>query len=389
MLSEGRSSAIGFRRKASALKKGDPLGYRVMIADANAAPSSQAGEITGSIWIDHDRAPSRLLQEAADLHLKRGEWFKLEIIADGPRLQVKINGEIAVERFDEDALAVGAMSLTCRPSSTVRFRNIEIKDLVIKELASPQFAAPPQPAAPTQPTAPAPAPVAKSGAVTASLAATTSAAVTKTPLVDKTLESARAQFATAVQRANDRLSSLLNTRLKSLETSRHNTEDRLRLIAAAKQERDAFAARRYIPWSTPMRRSLLAYLASVHYAEHELERAFDNAMEQAVKNHDESGRAALASEKETALAPRVFAITDCVGSDGRKWKFSLYSNSKLNEPTGPGFWRCSEKLLVLNVPKPRKQNGFFIDTCTLAPDGKTFVAVNQYRYRYKGQFVDQ
>jgi hypothetical protein len=73
---------------------------------------------------------SQPLAVAKDLHLKPGEWFKLEVIAIGPRFRVLINAVPVVDYEDPgDSLSGGAIGVTCRPGSKVRFRHLEIKEL--------------------------------------------------------------------------------------------------------------------------------------------------------------------------------------------------------------------------------------------------------------------
>jgi tRNA A-37 threonylcarbamoyl transferase component Bud32 len=59
-----------------------------------------------------------------------GEWFDLDVIADGQRLKTLVNGQPAVERIDDRTLHGGTIALQqCTADTRVRFRSIEIKEL--------------------------------------------------------------------------------------------------------------------------------------------------------------------------------------------------------------------------------------------------------------------
>lgn len=58
-----------------------------------------------------------------------GEWFTLEIIAEGSHLMIKVNGETTVNTLDSNKLTPGHVAIMCNPQTTIEFRSIEIKGL--------------------------------------------------------------------------------------------------------------------------------------------------------------------------------------------------------------------------------------------------------------------
>jgi Domain of Unknown Function (DUF1080) len=61
---------------------------------------------------------------------KPGEWFFVEVIADGDVITVIVGGvRVAKVHIVHDKLTSGAIGISCRPNSKVVFRKIEIKEL--------------------------------------------------------------------------------------------------------------------------------------------------------------------------------------------------------------------------------------------------------------------
>lgn len=59
---------------------------------------------------------------------KQGDWNRVEIIARGPRMQLKLNGELTVDVTDEKASdGVIALQLHRGPAMRVEFRKIEVR----------------------------------------------------------------------------------------------------------------------------------------------------------------------------------------------------------------------------------------------------------------------
>jgi hypothetical protein len=124
MLSEGLNSIIGVRLNASANKKGDKWGYMVRLAGTDQPLG------TGDLFVFVVLGDQPLIAKADEIHLNRGEWYKFEVIAQGPRIQIVINDKTVVDFVDPlRTFSTGPIALICRPGSTARFRNLEIKEL--------------------------------------------------------------------------------------------------------------------------------------------------------------------------------------------------------------------------------------------------------------------
>jgi serine/threonine protein kinase len=82
---------------------------------------------TGSLWWSNTPQKSTPLTDVDEVSLRGGEWFTQEVIADGSRLKVILNGKVMSEVNDQ-AYDVGHLALLLQ-GGTVRFRKIEIKEL--------------------------------------------------------------------------------------------------------------------------------------------------------------------------------------------------------------------------------------------------------------------
>ncbi len=70
--------------------------------------------------------------KALQSHIKHDDWNDYEIIAQGPRLTHKINGQVMVEVIDEDrerraVSGILALQLHAGPPMTIQFKNIRLK----------------------------------------------------------------------------------------------------------------------------------------------------------------------------------------------------------------------------------------------------------------------
>ena len=63
--------------------------------------------------------------------------------------------------------------------------------------------------------------------------------------------------------------------------------------------------------------------------------------------------------------------------NGEPGVMTLLPNGKINDPNGQASWTLTGRTLVLRWPEPRLTGGFWIDTCTLSDDGKTYLGANQ------------
>jgi hypothetical protein len=71
-----------------------------------------------------------VLATVREVPLKGGDWFTLEILAEGKRLRVVVNGETVSEHEDRDELfSAGRFGLYCQGNTELRFRKMELREL--------------------------------------------------------------------------------------------------------------------------------------------------------------------------------------------------------------------------------------------------------------------
>lgn len=126
-------------RNVGKLIRGSRHGYAI----ANPAPASPIiaeGWGYGSLYADDFQvflSQSRLAPSIEkDLGIKTGDWYRLEIIAQGETVEVRINGKrTAIYTSSDPALnRSGAFAIRCGAGATVALRNLEIKELRPVEL---------------------------------------------------------------------------------------------------------------------------------------------------------------------------------------------------------------------------------------------------------------
>ncbi|HEV3142460.1 MAG TPA: protein kinase [Gemmataceae bacterium] len=125
-ISTDADNGIYFRAKmqpSNAPGKGrNPVGYVVDIAEGK-------DSYTGPISFRNPQNDSWTTRGANSI-VKPGEWFTLELIADGNHLVSKVNGVTAVDFVDEtNAFQKGHIALQVWKRQNVNFRKIEIKEL--------------------------------------------------------------------------------------------------------------------------------------------------------------------------------------------------------------------------------------------------------------------
>jgi hypothetical protein len=101
--------------------------YAVRIGSAAGGPA-----ITGTLVLSAhlDEAAPLVLTTAAKVPVQPDEWFGLEVIAEGNRLRVLVKDKTVVDFKDANAtFTLGRLGLVCHGNMTVRFRNMEVKDL--------------------------------------------------------------------------------------------------------------------------------------------------------------------------------------------------------------------------------------------------------------------
>ncbi|HEV8002331.1 MAG TPA: SUMF1/EgtB/PvdO family nonheme iron enzyme, partial [Planctomycetaceae bacterium] len=124
-INDGGNSGLYFRSTSGPARPADqprfPYGYEAQIDSTAVDPNR-----TGSLY-----AGGELVVGVADTPVPPGQWFKEEVIAEGNRIVVKVNGQTtAVYRDQKEISASGHIALQQNnPKTIAEFRKIEIKEL--------------------------------------------------------------------------------------------------------------------------------------------------------------------------------------------------------------------------------------------------------------------
>jgi uncharacterized protein (TIGR03067 family) len=127
LVSKGADASGCFRTQtdgaATPGRPRNPTGYTVDLAEG---PDVCTGPISfenpqNRVWTTY----------GANSKVRPGEWFTLEVTADGNLLSTKVNGQPAVDFLEEiNAFKKGHIALKVwRPDTIIKFRKIEIKEL--------------------------------------------------------------------------------------------------------------------------------------------------------------------------------------------------------------------------------------------------------------------
>ncbi|NOZ41363.1 MAG: DUF1080 domain-containing protein, partial [Planctomycetes bacterium] len=83
----------------------------------------------GKLYEEHGRAI--LWDKSGESHVKKGEWNKYEILADGPKIQTWLNGQLCVDLDDPAGERRGIFALQIHSGGPmeVRFRNLKLEIL--------------------------------------------------------------------------------------------------------------------------------------------------------------------------------------------------------------------------------------------------------------------
>jgi hypothetical protein len=101
--------------------------YAVRIGESTGGPP-----VTGTLVLSahFDEAAPLALADAANVILKPGEWFPMEVIAVGNRFRVLVDGKTVVDYVDKnETFTTGRIGLVCRGKAVARFRKVEVKEL--------------------------------------------------------------------------------------------------------------------------------------------------------------------------------------------------------------------------------------------------------------------
>jgi serine/threonine protein kinase len=323
-----------------------PLGYEAQINSTH-----RDARKTGSLFAGPDGAVVKVLRTA----VPPGEWFALEVLAQGNRIMVKVNGETTADYTDSKRLfGRGCIALQQQDSATVaEFRRIEVKELAPVEAA--------------------PAP---------NVSRTDPSFETFTGVIKQEHE----VYNASMRRAEATLLAAFDRQLHTLAGSQTSPENRLKMIETVKAERVAFEARGRIPWSAGLRGATQDYLKAVAASRQRLTQAFDNVIDQYLKRQNDDKAKVFSDEKRQALQAKVLAVWNYTWAPGKTSRMEFLSNG--NVAGGPVTWRLAKDVVILVRPDRAVKGGRWIDTCRCSADGKTMAGKNQLGHAKSGRLVD-
>ncbi|MGO8746745.1 MAG: hypothetical protein ACLQNE_12210 [Thermoguttaceae bacterium] len=94
-------------------------------------------------------------------------------------------------------------------------------------------------------------------------------------------------------------------------------------------------------------------------------------------NRQKSEGLALAAPLRAADKSDVAGVWRHKSGNSQPEEITLLPNGKINNPDGQYTWTLTGNTLVLRWASPQAPGGFWIDTCTVSDDGKTYRGVNQ------------
>ena len=315
-----------------------------LACEANISP-----EATGTLFISHGGAGSgKPVASAAEQLAKANEWFTMEIIARDNHLLVKVNGRTAVDFMDEKRqFTRGHLALQVhKPETVVKFRRIEIREG--KPLA------------------------------------------TDVPKPHSAITSRGSKLATdyaaAVKKAEETLSSRFDKALELLRRGPTNTQDRQKLIEAVKVEKTDFDTRKRLPWSAPMRAAAISYLRDLGSARATLQKGFDRRIAESVKAKKDADAEELRAEFAAIAKPHLLGIWSVEGltvkSNG---DLRYYSNGTGRVETLEFTWTLETGAMITRLRKPNDPGFEVIGRATIAADGNTFTQENNQNNKYFGR----
>lgn len=163
-------------------------------------------------------------------------------------------------------------------------------------------------------------------------------------------------------------------------------EERLKMIDILKAEKERFEKKELIPWSEPMRPYLASYQRTLAAAEADLKRAYQRAIDRALKNKADDEIERLRTDLTAALDAKVLALWKHLpGNQVRTIR--LWSNGRLGED-GKSNWTYERGTLTLRFADPKAPGGFWIDVCQVSQDGTTYSGENQHKVQIGGRYIE-
>jgi anti-sigma factor RsiW len=196
-------------------------------------------------------------------------------------------------------------------------------------------------------------------------------------LSDSELLKAEIKFEKAMKLADETLYKHFDGEISRLQHSGHAGEKEL--IGAVEHEKELFKQKGLIPWSRPMRKSLLAYGKELATARRTVGNAFDSAIDRAEKSENESRKQALIEEAGRILAPRPVATWQFKAK--RIWRLVFFSDATFvmngrEGQAGSQFWAPPmDDKIVLEFPDEKDPTAAWAQLYELTPDGKTMIVI--------------
>jgi serine/threonine protein kinase len=120
-LNDVGNSGVFVRSRLEGFQADAPTGYEADLTFVEGTPGSPIG----TIW----KGPNRV-QKATKSAVVPDQWFTLEVIAFGPRVQVRVNGNMVADNTDiGHEFRKGHIALQALENTVVRFRKIEVLPL--------------------------------------------------------------------------------------------------------------------------------------------------------------------------------------------------------------------------------------------------------------------
>jgi hypothetical protein len=166
------------------------------------------------------------------------------------------------------------------------------------------------------------------------------------------------------------------TRLAKTEGPGHDAH----LIAVVKAERARFEKRSLLPWSEPMRASMLAYWHAARAALDAVAQAYELQIDSLLKHKNKEKAEQLRAEMHELRGDEVVARWNHVYPGGAK-VISLCANGKIIEDSSASWTLDEGGVLRLRWPNSEGPDGVWIDTCQVSADGKTYAGENNDRRR--------
>jgi hypothetical protein len=204
------------------------------------------------------------------------------------------------------------------------------------------------------------------------------------------LARALADYDEAKKKPRETMLKTFDDTIQRINTQRTDAAARAKQVDVLKIEKDRFEKHALLPWSQPMWPSVGIYLKNCAVAEAPLRKAFDTAIDQALraKDNDEANR--LRSTLAEALDVRVVATWHGARLGAPGGDMRLYSNGKIGNPEGKSTWSFANGgVITFRHADPTAPGGFWNDVCNISSDGATFSGKNQLGTNVGGWYVSK